>query len=263
MPRELKAHIHAARICENEQVARGLWRLVFEAPGLARDLEAGQFFTIAVASEPRQVVRIPLSFSTVDTASDTVETIYAVTGPGTEALSHLEEGAATSVIGPCGHGWKVSPEIMRCLLVAGGIGITPLLSAASSLSRENIAFDAIIGARTADMLWGEEALSALACETVLLATDDGTTNFQGTAADAFRALLKTETYDCILTCGPPAMLQAVAEIAAGANIACQVSLERNMTCGFGACSTCAVKTKTGNKSACMDGPVFNAEEVVW
>ena len=263
MPKELKAHIHAARICENEQVARGLWRLVFEAPELARDLEAGQFFTIAVASEPRQVVRIPLSFSAVDMASGTVETIYAVIGPGTEALSRMERGETTSVTGPCGHGWKVSSQIKRCLLVAGGIGITPLLSAATFLSRENIAFDAIIGARTADMLWGEEALSALGCETVLLATDDGTTNFQGTAADGFCELLKTETYDCILTCGPPAMLQAVAEIAAGANIACQASLERNMTCGFGACSTCAVQTKTGNKSACMDGPVFIAEEVVW
>lgn len=226
-------------------------------------LSPGQFFTIAVDAEPRQVVRLPLSFASVDVDAGTIETAYALIGPGTMALSKMREGSATSVLGPCGNGWELSPTTKHCLLVAGGIGITPLLSAACSLALEGIPYDCIIGTRTAGMIWGTDTLVAHGCKNLILTTDDGSTERQGTAVAAFRDVLKTDTYDSLLTCGPPAMLKTIAEIAQEANISCQVSLERNMTCGFGACSTCAVKTKQGNKSCCLDGPIFNAEEVVW
>ena len=42
----------------------------------------------------------------------------------------------------------------------------------------------------------------------------------------------------------------------------QVSLERMMSCGFGACNTCNVETVDGMKGACMCGPVFDASKVV-
>ena len=63
--------------------------------------------------------------------------------------------------------------------------------------------------------------------------------------------------------GPEPMMAKVAAAAAKAGVPCEVSLERMMSCGFGACSTCAVETTNGMKGACMCGPVFNAEEVVW
>ena len=61
------------------------------------------------------------------------------------------------------------------------------------------------------------------------------------------------------------MLKAVAGIAAKSNISCQVSLEEHMACGVGVCLGCPVKVKTNHeyKMVCKDGPVFNAEEVVW
>ena len=41
-----------------------------------------------------------------------------------------------------------------------------------------------------------------------------------------------------------------------------VLLERMMSCGFGACSTCNVETTSGMQGACMCGPVFDASKVV-
>ena len=70
-------------------------------------------------------------------------------------------------------------------------------------------------------------------------------------------------FDYVAACGPEPMMAKVATAAAKAGVPCEVSLERMMSCGFGACSTCAVETTSGMKGACMCGPVFNAEEVVW
>ena len=59
-------------------------------------------------------------------------------------------------------------------------------------------------------------------------------------------------------------MAGVARLAAERNIPCQVSVERLMACGFGACSCCNVALATGgNRSCCMDGPVFDADEVSW
>ena len=58
-------------------------------------------------------------------------------------------------------------------------------------------------------------------------------------------------------------MRGVAALCAEWSVACQVSMERMMTCGFGACATCVVPTDHGNVGACMGGPVFDATEVVW
>ncbi|MFA6349857.1 MAG: hypothetical protein WCY12_02890 [Candidatus Omnitrophota bacterium] len=36
-----------------------------------------------------------------------------------------------------------------------------------------------------------------------------------------------------------------------------------MSCGFGACLGCAVNTIDGYKQVCKDGPVFDAQEIIW
>lgn len=106
----------------------------------------------------------------------------------------------------------------------------------------------------------------------------------------------------IFSCGPHLMSKKVAEISYNLNIPCQVSLEAHMACGVGACLGCVIKTKgtvltpppffdkeggrkagelsscgcdsnfvpcstqvseTSYQRVCMEGPVFDAEEVVW
>ena len=60
------------------------------------------------------------------------------------------------------------------------------------------------------------------------------------------------------------MMAGVARLAHEAGVACQVSMERMMGCGFGACACCNVAlSKGGYALCCQDGPVFDAEEVAW
>jgi dihydroorotate dehydrogenase electron transfer subunit len=71
----------------------------------------------------------------------------------------------------------------------------------------------------------------------------------------------------VYACGPHPMLAAAAGLAADYNLPCQVSLEEYMACAVGGCAGCAVRLETADgpamKRVCVDGPVFDAAEVVW
>ncbi|MDR1015988.1 MAG: dihydroorotate dehydrogenase electron transfer subunit, partial [Coriobacteriales bacterium] len=67
----------------------------------------------------------------------------------------------------------------------------------------------------------------------------------------------------IYCCGPTPMLAAVATQAKQAKIACQVSLEAKMACGVGACLGCVVETRQGYRRVCADGPIFDAQDILW
>ena len=63
-------------------------------------------------------------------------------------------------------------------------------------------------------------------------------------------------------------MKIVAGMAAEAGVPCEVSMEKRMACGVGACLACVCKSKekdehtnVKNKRICKDGPVFRAEEV--
>ena len=58
-------------------------------------------------------------------------------------------------------------------------------------------------------------------------------------------------------------MRAVAGIAEDAQVPCWISMEKRMACGVGACLSCVVETVAGKKRSCVDGPVFNAKDVVW
>ncbi|MCK4462894.1 MAG: dihydroorotate dehydrogenase electron transfer subunit, partial [Candidatus Omnitrophica bacterium] len=67
----------------------------------------------------------------------------------------------------------------------------------------------------------------------------------------------------IYACGPKPMLKTVAKIANKYRLACQISMEEYMGCGTGICMGCSVKTLSGNRLVCKDGPIFDAKEIVW
>ena len=76
-------------------------------------------------------------------------------------------------------------------------------------------------------------------------------------------LLGGELKPVILTCGPLPMMKAVAAWAAKRDLACQLSLEQRMGCGYGTCVLCTVDTLDGRLKVCSDGPVFTRERLGW
>lgn len=256
--------VHDFTVVTNERVADGLMRIVFSAPELAAALAPGQFVNVHVPGDASQILRIPLSFSHADAASGTVEIVYAVVGDGTRRLSEMAAGEASTAVGPCGSPWPAVEGAGRACVVAGGVGITPIVACARMLAASGVAFDAVVGAQTSGRLWGADALEGLGAGTVAVTTDDGTAGRRGFTTDALADLLAAADYDVVYACGPEVMMAGVARLCREAGVACRVSMERMMCCGFGACGTCNVAMADGTyKSCCKDGPVFDAEEVAW
>lgn len=260
IPTPPAARIHTFEVVTNEQAADGVMRLVIKAPKLASAIKPGQFMSFEVPGDARELVRIPVSFSAADAEEGTIETYYAVVGAGTQRMAAWQPGFKASVLGPGGNGWYLPESCKKALVVAGGIGITPVIAASAMLDDANVEHDAVVGAQTAAKLL--EADTLIGCGEVRITTDDGTAGTPGFVTAEVEPMLATGEYDLVLCCGPAPMMASVAKAAAAANVKCLVSLERMMTCGFGACNTCNVEMVDGMQGACTKGPVFDAEKVV-
>ncbi len=264
-----RARLLGFQVVSNDQVAEGAWCMVFRSE-VAALLAPGEFVEISVPCDASQVLRVPLSFSRADAATGTVRIEYAVVGDGTHRLSLMRPGDASTLVGPCGHGWRLPGGEGRSLLVAGGIGLPPVLAAAEMLAAAGRPFDAVVGAQRGSKLVGVDVDLLRAAGSadpeccVVVCTDDGSLGRAGFTTDAMADLLAERTYETVFTCGPTVMMAGVARLAEGAGVGCQASLERMMGCGFGACSCCNVAMRDGtSRSCCMDGPVFDAGEVAW
>ncbi len=257
-------HLHDFEVVSNESVASMTYRLVMRSPELAASIAPGQFMNLAVPGDPSHITRIPLSFAQADPTAGEIELIYALVGEGTRRLSQMRTGDTSTVVGPSGHGWDVPSGTSKVLLVAGGVGAPPIVAAAAMAAKAGVPFDVILGVQTASRLWGKDRAEELGAGAVVVTTDDGSLGVKGFAADAMADLVAKHSYDLVMTCGPMPMMAGVARLAREHDIACQVSMERMMTCGFGACNTCNVAMAAGGyKACCTDGPVFDAQEVAW
>lgn len=264
--------VYEFEVLDNEQVAQDVWRMRCRTK-LASLLQPGQFVNVKVPNDASHILRIPLSFSFVDGDSMVLELVYAMVGEGTQRLTRMQRGACSTMVGPCGNGWSLPDAAGRALLVAGGVGLPPIAACARMLCEANVGFDLVVGGQTSsrhvDYLLDELRSMPLSqgCDcarSVIVMTDDGSRGIRGLPTTAMLDLLAEHSYVCCYTCGPQIMMANVARVAASNGVSCQVSLERMMGCGFGACSCCNVELTDGSMAlCCKDGPVFDAREVVW
>ena len=238
------------RILSNEPVADDVFRLTLEAPELAKTSRAGQFVQVKISDE--FALRRPLGIAS--TAGGHVKIFYRVVGRGTAALTKKVGGDCLSVLGALGNGFA-NPS-GKVLLVGGGMGLAPLLCAA-----ENFSADVLIGGRTkAEVLFWQNEFEPHV-EKIFITTDDGSYAKKGFAIDLLPEVLSAENYSAVYTCGPEVMMRGVARIAMNNNLPCQVSFEKRMACGLGACLSCSIDTTEGRKKVCKNGPIFDAAKV--
>jgi dihydroorotate dehydrogenase electron transfer subunit len=254
-----------AKVRFNKNVARETFLMGLESSEIAAEARPGHFVMIRVREGTDPLLRRP--FSIRGTEGDRLFLIlYRVVGPGTSIMSELRKGDSLSVLGPLGNGFELPGPDETPILVAGGIGIAPILFLAGVIGRD----DALVmaGFRTSDDIVDFEA-RGLSGSPVSIATDDGTVGHQGFVTDLLeRHLGKTKKKDpSVFACGPAPMLKKMAAITQDRGIPCQVSLEAYMACGVGACQGCAVKAaSTENQvylSVCEHGPVFHAASLDW
>lgn len=257
-----------AIILNNVKVADGYFKLSLDAPWMAQ-ARPGQFMQVKIGDDFKTLLRKPFGFHRIITSGDrkSIEILYKVIGPGTEALSKKNSRGSLDIIGPLGNGFDVSTAKTRRqathILVAGGIGVAPLVALAETLAPKGKVY-ALIGASARSHILCEKEFKNCGAET-LVTTEDGSKGKKGLITDCLKALLSTMNHQLstIYACGPKAMLKEVSRLSKKKRIPCQILLEEYMACGVGVCLGCAVMTKEGYKMVCEDGPVFDAREIVW
>jgi len=250
----------------------GSWReLVLDAPSIAAHALPGQFLSLSVHAagggwhDP--FLRRALSLCEIRPEQGTVSVVYAVGGRGTRRIASLEPDQRADVLGPLGRPFPDPGrlEVARCrgLLLAGaGAGIPPLVAAAAWALSKGRSVAAVVGAATRAGLGALEQLRRTGA-TLTLTTHDGSTGEQTTVPEAVARRIAQAPGCEVWASGPDEMLAAIARLCLRAGVPAYLNIERPMACGFGVCLSCTVARADGHGylHACVDGPVFPAEEV--
>jgi len=264
-----------ATITKREVLGAGIYRLTMKAPDIAQAAKPGQFIMVKAGCALDPLLRRPFSINQV-MANGTLQILFKVVGRGTDYLSKLEVDNHLDIVGPLGNSFSL-PSAGGSCLVGGGVGVAPLFFLAKTLLRSPKKRDiiVIIGARNArevtPLLSDFNELGV----TVFHATDDGSSGHHGFVTDILASSILSCTQDSwrVVSCGPMPMMAQVANICRLNSWPCEVSLETTMACGIGACLGCTVEAAGGGKlnglvkggylHVCKDGPVFEAEEILW
>lgn len=259
-----------AKLLYNKRIKGDYLYCALKAPQIAHNAHPGQFVNIKLTDTFEPLLRRPFSIHRVKGSN--IEILYEVVGKGTEILSQKKTGEYLDAIGPLGNGFNYKSEARskeRGVLVGGGMGVAPLLFLAEKLAEQKTII--LIGAKTKNQLLCEMEFKQLGYE-VKISTDDGSKGFKGRVTDLLKCLLSTipacrrgrdYRLSTIYACGPKPMLKEINTLSKKYNVPAQISLEEHMACGIGACLGCVVKTSEGFKRVCKEGPVFNADEIIW
>lgn len=247
----------------NIEVKSGYFLMDIKAPVIARQAKPGQFLTIRCGDAASPLLRRPFGFHRINGSG--FQVLYEVVGKGTRFLSELKQGNKADVLGPLGKGFAIPDKAKDVVIVAGGIGVAPLVALAEKAvdSPQSIVHRkplVLLGARTRNDVLCEREFKKLGCE-VKVSTDDGSQGHKGRVTDLLSTV--NRQLSTIYACGPEAMLKKVAAIARKRKAEAYASLEEKIACGVGACLGCAIETRSGYKLVCEDGPVFELDEIIW
>ncbi|MBR6823769.1 MAG: dihydroorotate dehydrogenase electron transfer subunit [Firmicutes bacterium] len=236
-------------IGENTRIAKDVYKMRLLGDSSACS-QPGQFLNIQL---PEKYLRRPISVCDWDAEGITI--IYKILGNGTEMMSGFAASEQLDVLTGLGNGYDMSKSGDRPLLIGGGVGVPPLYGLCRRLVEQGKQPTVILGFNTADEIFYADEFRALGVE-VRIATVDGSVGIKGFVTDAMAGLDYTYFY----TCGPLPMFKAIEKTVTTSG---QYSLEERMGCGFGACMGCSIKTRSGNKRVCKEGPVFEREDIIW
>ena len=233
----------------------------------------GQFAMLKKHGIFEPLLRRAMAYYRVENSSDftSVEFIYQILGRGTQAIATLLVGDKVECLGALGNTYDIeAAQGKTALLVVGGVGSAAVFMLAEELVKAKITTKLFIGgASRGDLLGLNDFENLLGKENIVSATVDGSEGEKGFVTAPLEKYLQANISNVIYSCGPDAMLHAVARVAQKYEVPTQVSLEAPMACGFGICVGCAVAVKHEcdegfvYKKVCTDGPIFWSRELKW
>lgn len=249
------------QIIKNEALCAGIFRMRLTRKDMPKAYP-GQFVHIRCSDSCDPLLRRPFSIAGMN--GQTFEILYKVVGKGTSLLSEKSPGGILDVAGPLGNGFSVETLPEAPVLVAGGMGIAPMLFLAGELPGGAAKF--ILGAGTGELLLCREELENAGVE-LLTSTDDGTCGVKGDVCSVLSSVLPENPCSVVCACGPYEMLRSVYSISKKYGVPSRLCFETPMACGVGACLGCVISTRgeagQAYKRVCRDGPVFDGDIIAW
>jgi len=247
-----------AQVISKTELMPEIYLLWLHVPEIAGTAQPGQFVMVRCGEGNDPLLRRPLSIHRT-AGGEQIALLFNVVGRGTWLLSQFEESDLIDLVGPLGRGYSLQPDSTSFLLVAGGIGVSPLVFLADELLKQSKVVSMILGATSAGLLYPRSLLPpSLQLEVV---TEDGTEGSKGVVTDLIADFIGRA--DQVFACGPVSMYRSMLACDCVQGKAVQVSLEVMMGCGVGACYGCTIKTRRGLKQVCKDGPVFDLNDVAF
>jgi dihydroorotate dehydrogenase electron transfer subunit len=248
----------SARIAANTEVLPNIYLLQARAPEIAGLAQPGQYVMVRCGEGYDMPLRRPLGIHRI--SEDGISLLYTVVGRGTSWLSERKVGENIDLFGPLGNGFEIYHSSRNLLLVAGGVGIAPLVALAEHAIDKGLKVRLVIGEKSAAKIYPERLLPSGIKPVVT--TEDGSLGQKGVVTDILPQFISWA--DQVFLCGPLPMYRAVAKADKKlGNKPTQVLLETVMGCGVGACLSCSIETKRGRKLVCKDGPVFEFGDILW
>jgi len=227
----------------------------------------GQFYEITVFGVGEIAISIPYSPS----MKDRFEFCIKRAGKVTRAIHSMKAGDKVGLRGPFGKGFPYEAFLGRDVLIMGsGVGLAPVRTMILRIleNRKDFGRVEIIGSavRYEDLIYKEDLISWNGLEGVrvhysLSKPTNIVTAQVGYANDLLPDMGLDWGNTSAIICASPRRIKAMAKDLLklgmkGTDI--YTSLETHMRCGIGKCGHC----KVGSKYMCIDGPVFNYEEML-
>ena len=260
-----------AKVLRNTRLSSDYNIIALAAPEIASVVEPGQFVMVKPGRCGDPLLRRPFSVFEILRANGRVEGLTLLSkrvGVTTRMLLDAVEGDVVSCLGPLGRPFVPVDPPAQAWMVAGGVGLAPFATLAEVLRARGTTTRLFYGARTGRELFHLDWFASHGVDLVL-STEDGSTGDRGRVTVPLERELKRATGALtVYACGPEAMLEAVAHLAAAHGRPSQVSVERVMGCGMGGCYSCVISVKDAGGGhhyvrSCIGGPVFAGADLVW
>jgi dihydroorotate dehydrogenase electron transfer subunit len=254
-----------SRVLSVEPIMGDAVLLTVSAPSavLSR-LQPGQFFNIVTrfpgSFDP--LLRRPYSVYRAHREPPALTFLVRPFGRGSAWLAERLPGERLGMLGPLGNSFNIPSRAQRLLMIGGGVGVAPLVMLSDEAAARNLDVVFVMGAATEEGLLAASELSERIEYAV--ATDDGSRGHRGLATEVIGDFVQWA--DQIYACGPEPMYRTLRTVAEPLRIdrkpSVQISVERGMACGLGACLGCVVETTRGMIASCVQGPVFDLDEII-
>ena len=178
------------KIISKEHFSEKVFKLVIEAPLIAKSRKAGHFVIVRVGEKGE---RMPLTIAGADPVKGTITLVVQEVGlSSTRLCCELNEGDyITDVVGPLGKATHIE-NFGTVVCAGGGVGVAPMLPIVQALKAAGNRVITVLAGRTKELIILEKEMRESSDEVIIM-TDDGSYGRKGLVTEGVEEVIKRET----------------------------------------------------------------------